>query len=127
MRTLSRLSVSIIFAASLVGCSSVSPNTWAKDFYAQANTAEILHLEGTNISITVSGASLIVLSTPVAPKTMIPRDPSVWEHIIDGAKTVAPWGVMAYLGANGSYTPTPTTIKGATTINVPAAPPAVTP
>lgn len=85
-------------------------------YYDQDNSAEILHVEGTNVCISLTGATKLVLSTPVPPKNMMPRDPSWLDSLMDGAKSIAPWAVVGYLGAHGSYTPTPS-IRGSTTIN----------
>ena len=125
MRSKSIIATLAIIAAGtiVVGCAStpVDANKWANAYYSQASTAEILRIQGTNISITVTGATSIALSTPIQPKQMMPRDPSTWEQVGDVLKTVAPWAVVGYLGAHGSYQPTPS-IRGATTITLPAAP-----
>lgn len=108
---------SLASAAMLAGCAStVDANKWAESYYNQANTAEILHVEGTNVSITLSGATKLVLSTPVLPKQMMPRDTTWLDSLMDGVKTVAPWVAVGYLGTHGSYTPTPS-YRGPVTIN----------
>lgn len=66
-------------------------------YYKQPNVAEFLRIEGTNLSFTVSGASLVSLGAPVPPKQIIPREES-WVHsTADVLKTVAPWIFMGYL------------------------------
>ena len=59
-------------------------------YYKQPNVAEFLRIGGTNLSFTVSGASLVSLGAPVPPKQIIPREES-WVHsTADVLKTVAP-------------------------------------
>jgi len=122
MKSLTRIAGLAIIAAGLAGCSTtpVDANKWAAAYYAQAATAEILRVTGTNITISVTGATSIALSTPIQPKQMLPRDPGTWEQVGDVLKTIAPWGVMAYLGANGAYTPTQS-YRGPINVTTPAA------
>ena len=122
MKTVLKIIAAVAIIAAASGCATkpVSVNDWAADYYKQANTAEILHVEGTNISFTMSGATKLVLSTPTLPKQMMPRDVTWMDSLMDGVKTIAPWVAVGYLGTHGSYTPS-TTVKGATTVTLPAA------
>jgi hypothetical protein len=119
MNKLGRIALVITLVLGLAGCGTVKPvdaNTWARDFYGQPNTAQILHVEGTNICFTLSGASVVTLSTPIPCKQMIPRDVSWMDSLMDGVKTVAPWVAMGYLGSHMDAAAGATTVRGATTI-----------
>jgi hypothetical protein len=132
MRTLTRLAIVITAAAAIAGCGT-SGNTKTGEFsnnipqmfYGQPNTASILSVEGaTNgpgvcMTLSISNATKICLSTPIPAKQMLPRDPNWIESMGDVVKTVAPWVAVGYLGSHVSSTPA-TTVKGATTVTVPA-------
>ena len=133
MRSLTRLAALIITAAVMSGCGTSGniktgdiTNNIPQMFYGQPNTANILSVKGaTNgpgvcMTLTISNASEICLSTPIPAKQMLPRDPNWIESMGDVVKTVAPWVAVGYLGTHGSYTPS-TTVKGATTVTLPAA------
>lgn len=101
----------LMLAASTLqtGCASTSPEA-AKAaaqiplaYYGQTNVAEILHIEGTNLTFTVSGATKFVLSTPVPPKSIIPRDVRWYDGLFDSIKSVAPWITMAFMLDHGGF------------------------
>ena len=80
------------------------------------NTADILVVEAptnTTAELTLKGFSRVCLSTPVPPKTVLPRDPTVWESLFDTVKTVAPWAAMGWIinsgGISSSTSSTSTT------------------
>lgn len=76
---------------------------WAKEYYGQPNAAEILHVEGTNICLTLSGASSLTLSTPVPTKNMIPKEATWTDGLFDTLKTVAPWVFMGWAIEQGGF------------------------
>lgn len=115
MKKLMTLTLACLMLASSAlqtGCSTASPEA-AKAaqaaaqiplaYYAQTNVAEILHIEGTNLTFTVSGATKFVLSTPVPPKSIIPRDVSWYDGAFDMLKSVAPWLVFGFMLDNGGF------------------------
>lgn len=118
-RTGRALAAACLAAACLLlsGCVSKdkidSGAKWAKNYYEQPNTAEILHIEGSNVLWTVSGATRITLSTPVPPKSVIPASPRWYDSVADVAKTVAPWFFMAWAVDNGAIGSRSTTINNA--------------
>ncbi len=104
----------------LTGCSTPSKDQikagagWAKDYYQQPNTAEIINAEGTNITWTISGCTKLVFSTPIPTKSVIPREQTFTDGLFDTFKTIAPWVFMGWAvhdGAfsGGSHTTTTTT------------------
>lgn len=102
-------------AAVLAGCATSDKTVkagaaWAKDYYNQPNTAEIVVVEGTNVSWKIENASRIVFSTPVPTKSVIPREPGIMDGLFDTLKTVAPWLMMGWMvhdsGGLGSSTHT---------------------
>lgn len=68
-----------------------------KAYYNQPNMAKVFEIEGTNLTLTVSGAKRLCLSTPVPVKQIIPREASWYDATADVLKTVAPWVFMGYL------------------------------
>ncbi|HPS07327.1 MAG TPA: hypothetical protein PLG22_07330 [Kiritimatiellia bacterium] len=68
-----------------------------KAYYSQTNCSEILRVEGTNLTFTVTGATLLSLATPVPPKQIMPRETSWYDATADILKTIAPWVFMGYM------------------------------
>lgn len=79
--------------------------TMAQNYYQQDNTAPIIHAVGTNVSLTISGATELTLSTPTIPKSIYPRDAGTIESIINGVKDVVPWAVAGYVGGKMATQP----------------------
>ena len=111
-----------LVAPLLSGCSSLVSDKQSRyvleayQAYQNApNTADILVVEAptnTTAELTLKGFSRVCLSTPVPPKTVLPRDPTVWESLFDTVKTVAPWAAMGWIinsGGISSSTSTSTT------------------
>lgn len=76
---------------------------WAEKFYNQPNNTEIFHVEGTNVVWNISGATKIVVSTPVPMKSVIPRDPTWTESMFDAIKTVAPYAFLGWAVHEGAF------------------------
>ncbi len=93
-------------AAVMTGCSTTAQDVemakvaagTASNYYSQANTAPLIHAVGTNVTLTISGATELTLSTPTIPKSIYPRDEGTIETIISGVKDIAPWAVAGYVG-----------------------------
>lgn len=89
------------------GCNTVNKDNieagagWAEKYYNQPNVAPIWVIENTNANqvaeFTVKNFTRFEMSTPVPPKSIIPRDPTWYEGIFDTAKTVAPWIMMGWM------------------------------
>ena len=90
-----------VFALALTGCNTavkkVDANKWAEAYYAQPNTADLIVVEGTNVSWKIENARRIVFSTPVPQKSIIPRDPTWTESFFDTAKSIAPWLMFGWM------------------------------
>lgn len=98
-----RMIMTAILAAMLCGCGTVKPvnaNAWAKDYYNQPNVAPIMQAKGTNLTftLTVANANEFTMSTPVPPKSIIPRDPGVLDSIGGVIGNVMPMAGAMYLG-----------------------------
>jgi hypothetical protein len=96
-----KLTAIMCAAAMLCGCGTVKQvdtNAWARDYYNQPNVAPILHAVGSNVCFTISGATELTLSTPVPPKSIIPRDPGVLDSIGGVIGNVMPMAGAMYLG-----------------------------
>jgi len=125
MRTLTRCIVSITVATGLSGCNTTTldPIRGYEAFVNQANAAKIVEMRaqtnGAPIKLTLENLDYFVLYTPVPPKSMLPREPSTWEKALDTIDHLAPIAAFTVLGLSGTYTPTPSIIKGATTIITP--------
>ena len=94
------------------GCGTVKQvdtNAWARDYYNQPNVAPILHAVGSNVWFTISGATELTLSTPVPPKSIIPRDPGVLDSIGGVIGNVMPMAGAMYLG--GKLAARPATVQ----------------
>ena len=91
----------------MTGCSTVNKDNinagakWAEKYYTQPNVAEIFHAEGSNVCVHITGATLLTISTPVPPKSIIPREPSFFEGLWDAVKTCAPYAFMYGIVAQG--------------------------
>lgn len=106
------LVLAIAIAACLSGCGTVKPvdtNAWAKDYYAQPNTAQIACIEGPNVEFSIKGATKITLNTPVPPKTIIPRDPGVLDSLSGFVGNALPWVGAMYVG--GKLAGRPATVQ----------------
>lgn len=94
----------------------VDANRWARDYYSQPNCADLITVEGTNVSWKIENATRIVFATPVPQKSIIPRDPTWQEGFFDTLKTVAPWLMMGWMvhdsGGLGQSSTTTTTTTG---------------
>lgn len=97
MRTTTILTLVLILAT---GCSTplkkIDANAWARDYYAQQRTGDLITLEGTNMSITMTGVSKFKLASQLPPITVIPREPTWW----DSASQVIPTLGMAWMGVS---------------------------
>lgn len=125
--TLTALAATAMILAS--GCNTVNKENieagagWAEKYYNQPTVAEILHVEGTNLTLTVSGATKFVLSTPVPPKSIIPRDPTWYEGMFDTVRTIAPWIFMGWAIHDGAFGGATTTTSASTVNHAAAATP----
>ncbi len=94
-------------ACLLTGCNTVNEKNikagsdWAKHYYTQPNMAEVLQVRGSNVTWTVSGASEIVLSTPVPTKSVLPQNPQWYDGLYDTLRTVAPYAFMGWMFRDG--------------------------
>lgn len=66
-------------------------------FYNQPNNTQVLKVTGTNI--TISGVSSFEVWMPVPPKSMIPRDPTIVEKIVDGTVSFGKFYTGMYFGS----------------------------
>jgi hypothetical protein len=102
-------------AALLAGCSTEknvkAAAGWARDYYGQPNAAEILVVEGTNVAWQITGASRIVLSTPVPTKSVIPREPGIADGFFETVRAVAPWIFMGWAIHDGGFGSDTTTVN----------------
>ena len=128
MNTIRSITLALALAAAGTGCTGVGVdlNKGYADFVGQPNSAPIFLAEaptnspnGMVVSISISGASKVCLSTPVPAKSMLQQGEGLGARIVTGIERVAPFALLA----SGTFTPTPasTTVKGATTVNLPAA------
>ena len=105
-----KLTAACMAAACLTmsGCNTVNEKnikagaSWAKSYYNQPNMAEVLQIRGTNVTWTVSGASEIVLSTPVPTKSVIPQSAQWYDGLYDTLRTVAPYAFMGWMFRDGA-------------------------
>jgi len=129
------IALAVALAAVTTGCGTSGnvktgevSNNIPEMYYNQPSTASILSVEGptngpgVSMTLTISNATKICLSTPIPPKQMLPRDPNWIESLGDVVKTVAPWVAVGYLGSHVTSTPA-TQVKGATSVTLPAATP----
>jgi hypothetical protein len=97
MKHIAQIALALALAAVATGCSTtpVDANKWADAYYNQANTANIMQIEGSNVCLNMSGVSKFTLSTPVAPKQMMPQSPGFWDGVGETVRTsamiIAPW------------------------------------
>lgn len=91
-----------IAAVALSGC--MSDAQW-KDtrimhaqYMQQTRTFNSFHAEGSNMTFTISGANKIEMSAPLNPLTTIPQYPDFAKDVLDGAKTVAGYAALGYIG-----------------------------
>lgn len=115
----------VVAVAAIAGCTTkvkdVDTSVLYKAYVNQPNTAEILHMSGPNVCLTITGATNLVLSTPIPVKQIMPRDTTWTEGLFDFLKTATPWlAVWGMSGALGNGA-ADTTVRGATTVTVPAA------
>lgn len=99
---------SIIIAVLLVsvcgaGCATNSvpadTNRMYETYVNQPPTAELLTIRapaGQTIKLSVEGAEFISVSTLLTPKSILPKDPSTMERLIDGTASVLKWGIGGY-------------------------------
>lgn len=70
----------------VLGCSTsplkkVDANAWVHDYYNQPRSADLVYIEGTNISVTISGATKFRIATQLPVISVIPRDPSTLDTL----------------------------------------------
>lgn len=98
------LAAAVAFGA---GCRTVNKDNieaagnWAEKYYTQPNMAEVLQVRGSNVTWTVTGATEIVLSTPVPTKSVIPQSPQWYDGLYDTIRTVAPYAFMGWMFRDG--------------------------
>lgn len=91
-----------VIAALGSGCASgpsVDMNRVYDTYVNQPPTAELLTIRapaGQTVSLSVEGAEFISVSTLLTPKSILPKDPSTMERVIDGVVSVAKWGIGGY-------------------------------
>ena len=85
-------------ASTNVGENSGNTNSLAYAYYNQPNTAELLHIVGTNVTLTITGATEITLRTPVPTKNIIPPAPSLWSEGLHALESIVPWLAVGYFG-----------------------------
>ena len=73
----------------------------ATAYYNQPNNTETMILEGSNVTWTITGASRIVMSTPVPSKSVYPRDASTLSVLLEGATDIAKTATYGILGYQG--------------------------
>jgi hypothetical protein len=98
------LSLCGLAALSLTGCATQNSVKMAQEarlayeaFLKQPRDFQPLAIHGSNMTFTVNGANSIVMSAPLNPLEVMPRDPDAVGRIADAAKNTV-------LGAAGIYT-----------------------
>jgi len=94
MRTMGLMAVMVF----VCGCSmfkTVDANAWAKDFYAQKKTSEMIHISWKGAGkISIEADSLeFSMSAPVPPLSMVPREPTFLDNI-NPTELLLGWGLV---------------------------------
>lgn len=94
------LAVAGVYLTLCAGCGTTGPamdvNKLGMAYYSQPNNTELVSIKGSNLSVSITGASEIKLSTAVPPKSIIPRDPSFLQTAIPALVQGAVAGVGIY-------------------------------
>lgn len=82
-----------------VGCSAlpikkVDANAWVKDYYNQPRSDDLYVMEGTNMTIAISGLTTLRIRTQLPIISVIPREPS-W---VDSVSSLIPTVGMTMMG-----------------------------
>ena len=111
----------IAMLLSLTGC--MSDQQWTdtrlmhKEYMNQQRSFRSVEIIGNNMSITLTGVTSIKTEAPLNPLTTIPQYPEFAKDVLDGAKTVAGYAALGYIGGKAVdglaspvavTTPTPT-------------------
>ena len=103
-RLLALIAQSTLLITLSSGCTTANSVKLAKEarlayeaFLKQPRDFQPLAIQGSNMTFTVNGASSIVMSAPLNPLEVMPRDPDAVGRIADAAKNTV-------LGAAGIYT-----------------------
>ena len=105
------------FLLFVFGCSTVTPDNinaganWAEKYYEQPNVAEVFHIEGTNVTWSVTGATSITMSTPLPTKNVIPQNPGWIAALGDAAKSIAPYFLLGWMFGGGHAGATTSTVN----------------
>lgn len=59
----------------------IDANEWAKDYYGQQRTGDLVTLKGKAMSITMTGVDEMKLSAQLPPISIIPREPSWYDSM----------------------------------------------
>ena len=129
------IALAVALAAVTTGCGTLgsgdkevtytTTNSVMHAAFSQARSTPVWDIigNGTNTELTVKNFVRMTVYSPVSPIQLPSEQPGFWSGLFAGmfdtAKTLGPWGAIVGLGSR--VTSTPASIKGATTVNVPAA------
>ncbi len=68
-------------------------------FYGQPRTADLLTVQGTNMTITYTGVTEYKVATILPPLNPLPQDPGLLAKMVDGVVGLGKWGLGWYFGA----------------------------
>ena len=94
-----------LLALALSGCASTNVRHQARmqayeAYLQQGRSYHAVSLQGSNMTISITGADRLTLDAPHQPLAPMQAQPGAWQAIGDAAKTIAPW---AALGAGLYY------------------------
>lgn len=106
------LIITMLTAAMLTGCATPPERYTARAaahsaYLGQQRTYNAVSLQGTNMAITITGASSLTLDAPLDALAPMPRDPTAGEQIGAALTDIAPWAALGIIGhANRPRAPT---------------------
>jgi len=84
------------------GCASafkrVDVNKGLDSYYSQRRYVDLVTIKGSNMTISATGVNEMKVSSILPPLNVIPREPGLFEKLVDGASGVAKFGLGFYYG-----------------------------
>ena len=115
-----KIIVSALAIVALTGCSTRSVNSdnalaaYAM-FQSQPHEVRNVSLKGTNMTITITGASELIVASAAAPRHALPQEPTVATTAINALSDIVKFGAGAWVLGKGFDTAG----RGPTVVNQP--------
>ena len=87
-------------SANDVAMAKIAADT-ASNYYSQPKNATYMEFEGSNVTFAISGASRLVFSGPIPPKSIYPREEGTLKQVMDGAGNLAKTVALGAVGIQG--------------------------